>query len=563
MPYDLKSFHLPHLGDRALHSVVSLLENAYSRRLLEPLVIKETGVNLLRDLRFCEAPTFFPLHPQCRAPSASTAKASLAVLQGLVEQPEKRPESPMPSTFDYAQAYRKGQLTPTQMADRLVAQIEASNQGKAPLHAIIATMDQDIRRQARESEQRLKAGKALSVLDGVPVAVKDELDAVPYTTTAGTIIYGQDGSAAQDATVVSRLRAAGAIIIGKANMHEIGIGITGANIHYGHCRNPYDLDRYSGGSSSGSAAAIAAGLCPLALGADGGGSIRVPAALCGVVGLKPTYSRVSKNGAFPLGWSVGHIGPMGATVDDVALGYATMAGPDVLDASSLQQPPVHLSDYLKSNLKGLKLGVFSPWFSHAVPEIVRHCQLAVEQLKALGATVTEIEIDELELQRVAHAIVISTEMLCSMQPEYDADASRFAGDSRFALSIGRCFSSTDYIRAQRMRTRAIQLYEQLFQKVDVIVTPSTGILAPPILAKNDDRCEASLTTLTDLMRFAFVGNLTGLPALTVPVTPSEEGLPVGLQLMGAPWQEHTLLRVGRALEQTIRRSAPKVRFAPI
>ena len=562
MPYDLKSFHLPHLGDRALHSVVSLLENNYSCRLFEPLLIKETGAHLLRAHAFSEAPTFLPLHHVSRAPSASAAKASLATLQGLVDQVDKLPVAPVPSVFDYANAYRQGQLTPTQMADRLVQQIEASNQGKKPLHAIIATMDQDIRRQARESEKRLKAGKALSVLEGVPVAVKDELDAIPYTTTAGTIIFGQDGSAEQDSTVVARLRAAGAIIIGKANMHEIGIGVTGANVHYGHCRNPYDPDRYTGGSSSGSAAAVAAGLCPLAIGADGGGSIRIPAALCGMVGLKPTFGRVSKHGAFPLGWSVGHIGPIGATVDDVAIGYATMAGPDVLDAGSLQQPPPHLSDYLKTNLKGLKLGIFSPWFTHAAPEIVRHCQLAVEELKALGATVVEIEIDELELQRVAHAIVISTEMLCSMQPEYEADASRYAGDSRLALSIGRCFSSTDYIRAQRMRTRAIQAYEQLFQKVDVIVTPTTGILAPPILAKNDDSCEASLTTLTDLMRFAFVGNLTGLPALTVPVTPTETGMPVGLQLMGAPWQEHTLLRVGRALEQKIRRSAPKVRFAP-
>jgi Asp-tRNA(Asn)/Glu-tRNA(Gln) amidotransferase A subunit family amidase len=578
MSYDLKSFKLPRLGDRALHSVVALLENQHARHMLESALLKETGVTLLRQEPFDEAPAFQPLHPVKRALAANTAKASLAVLQSVMGVAGKCPASPVPSVSDYVLAYRSGSTTPTRMAEQLITAIAESNAGKLPLHAVISTMDQDIRRQARESEQRFSEGKPLGLLDGVPVLVKDELNAVPYTTTAGTLVYGQDASVAQDATVVSRMRAEGAIIIGKANMHEIGIGVTGANVNYGHCRNPYAPHAYTGGSSSGSAAAVAAALCPLSIGADGGGSIRIPAALCGMVGLKPTFGRVSEYGAFPLCWSLAHIGPIGATVDDVALGYATMAGADIFDANTMLQPPVHLTDYLKRDLTGVKLGVFSPWFSHASREIVQNCQVAIEMLKALGATVQEISIDMLELQRVAHAVTISSEMLTAVQQEYLADPRKFAGDTRLALALARCFSSTDYIRAQRMRTRSIAQYYRIFQQVDMIVTPTTGIVAPPIMAKDDDSCEASLSVLTDLMRFCFVANLTGLPALTLPVQPVEAVLsgarhigaglsdsvyPVGLQLMAKPWHEHLLLRTARALESEITRTRPALRFSPL
>ena len=563
MHYDLKSLKVPRLGDRALQPLVSLLEKSYGRRLLEPLLLRETGIESLRREAFDESPTWQPLHQALRGPTAGVARQSLAVLHTVIGVAGKAPAAPIPAVGDYVQAYRSGATTPLQMAERLIRAIAATDSGDTPLHAVISSMDLDLRHQAEASTARYREGRPLGLLDGVPVLVKDELNAVPYTTTAGTRVYGQEGSAVRDATVVARLRAEGAIIIGKGNMHEIGIGVTGANVHYGHCRNPYAPRHYAGGSSSGSAAAVAAALCPLAVGADGGGSIRIPAALCGVVGLKPTFGRVSEDGAFPLCWSVAHVGPIGATVDDVALGYVTMAGADVFDANTLQQPPVHLSDYLKRDLRDVRLGVFPPWFSHASPEIVQNCQLAVERLKALGATVTEIAVEGLELQRVAHAVTITSEMLTSVQNEYLAHPERFAADTRLALAVARGFSSADYLRAQRVRTRAIALYQRIFQTVDLIVTPTTGIVAPSIGTRDDEHSEASLGDLTDLMRFSFAANLAGLPALSLPVQATTDGFPVGLQLMGKPWHEHVLLRVGRALEAEITRAPPRLRFSPL
>lgn len=548
MPYDLRTIKLPRLGDRALSSVVALLENGTTRRWLEPFMLRETGVYRLREASFRETPTFMPLHHPGRAPSPAAAKASLTVFQRLLESPDEASAGPLPSTLDFARAYRAGQTTPSRVAERVIAAIDASNSAPRPLRAVISSMDQDIRRQAAESEARLRKGRPLGPLDGVPVAIKDEIDALPYATTVGTQVYGQDASADHDATVVARLRAQGAVIIGKTNMHEIGIGVTGANTHHGHCHNPHNPDHYPGGSSSGSAAAVAAGLCPLAVAADGGGSVRIPAALCGVVGLKPTYGRVSEHGAFPLCWSVAHIGPIGMTVDDVALGYALMAGVDLLDPNTLDQPSLHLTDYLQPRLKDVRIGLYAPWFSHADREIVRNCHLAVEALRAQGATVVEVEIDDLELQRAAHAITISSEMLTAVQEEYLAQSSRFSPDTRLALGLARYFSNTDYLRAQRMRTRAIAIYEGVFQHIDLLITPTTGILAPRIHARDDESAEASLSTLTDLMRFAFPANLTGLPALTLPVEPAANGLPIGVQLMARPWQEHLLLRAGRAIE---------------
>ncbi|MCK5197858.1 MAG: amidase, partial [Spirochaetales bacterium] len=212
-----------------------------------------------------------------------------------------------PGIDDYASLYRKKKITPLEVAEKLL-EIIYDDEGADPLNAIIKLDREDFLGQAADSAERLKAGKPRSLLEGVPIAVKDEIDALPYSTNVGTSFLGQSAAAA-DAEVVRRLREAGALILGKANMHEIGIGVTGINPHFDSTRNPHNPECYTGGSSSGSAAAVAAGYCPAAIGADGGGSIRIPASLCGVTGLKPTFGRVSERGAAPLCWSVAHIGP--------------------------------------------------------------------------------------------------------------------------------------------------------------------------------------------------------------------------------------------------------------
>lgn len=561
MPYDLKSLKVPRLSGNSLRATVNLLENGYSRRLLEFPIIKEAGLDRLRKLTIQEAPCYVPKHPLGRAPAPDKARASLTSFQNEGFPEQVTPGFQFLSAQGFARAYRSGEASPTQVAERVIDAIKASNSGDQALRAIISWNEQDIRAQARASEERIKAGKPLSLLDGVPVAIKDELDQVPYASTSGTRIYGSDHSAAHDATVVARLRAAGALLIGKANMHEIGFGVTGGNPHHGVCRNPYDTSRHSGGSSSGSAAAVAAGLCPIALGVDGGGSVRVPAALCGLVSLKPTWSRVSTYGDMLFYWSLAHIGPMGTTVDDVALAYSLIAGPDPQDSWSLEQPPVHLDGYLDNQLKDIRLGVYTPWFNHGSRLVVQTCQLALETLKRLGASVHEVAIEQLDAQRVAHAVLIATEILTAVDEEYRRDKSRFGLDTRLNLGLAQAFTGRDYVKAQQIRALAIQQINRAFERVDVIVTPTTAIEAPEINEKALPAGEANLNVLDELMRYVTIGNLTGCPALTLPVGYTPEGLPIGLQLIGRPWEEHVLLRVARSLEDKIERQKPRIYHA--
>jgi Asp-tRNA(Asn)/Glu-tRNA(Gln) amidotransferase A subunit family amidase len=216
--------------------------------------------------------------------------------------------------------------------------------------------------------------------------------------------------------MVARLRAAGALIIGKANMHEIGIGVTGQNAHHGTPRNPYAPDHYTGGSSSGPAAAVAAGLCPAATGADGGGSIRIPSAFCGVVGLQPTFGRISSFGAAELTWSNDMYGPLAASVADAAILYTGMAGPDPRDPTTLNQPAMTLDGFDKTDLKGLTLGVYWPWFEHAAPQVVAACKQMLAELQSRGAQVREVTIPELDAARIGHLVTITSEMLAGLAP---------------------------------------------------------------------------------------------------------------------------------------------------
>jgi Asp-tRNA(Asn)/Glu-tRNA(Gln) amidotransferase A subunit family amidase len=301
---------------------------------------------------------------------------------------------------------------------------------------------------------------------------------------------------------------------------------------------------------------VAAGFCPIAIGADGGGSIRIPAALTGMVGLKATFGRVSERGAAPLTWSMGHLGPIAATVGDAALAYAVIAGPDPRDRNSLHQPPVRLDGWNSTDLHGLRLGIFRPWFEHAETEIIQDCEAAVEHLVEMGATLHEIEIPELEEMRVAQAVTILAEMAANLalHEEHWPDLSP---STRVNLTLGKVTTSADYLQAQRVRTRALAHFRRAFETVDVILTPATAVTAPTV----PDGCEvdgwSDLSTVTELMRFAMPGNLTGLPAIAFPVGYDARGLPTGMQAMARPWEEHLLLRVAFAVEQVlVRRRAP-------
>jgi Asp-tRNA(Asn)/Glu-tRNA(Gln) amidotransferase A subunit family amidase len=437
--------------------------------------------------------------------------------------------------------------------------IEQSEATSQPLRAFIAVNREDVLRQAKESTQRFKDGKPLSIFDGVPVAVKDEIDMTPYPTTVGTAFLGKT-PAREDATVVTRLRSAGALLIGKTNMHEIGINVTGLNPHHGTTRNPYNPNHFTGGSSSGSATAVAAGFVPVAIGADGGGSIRIPAGFCGLVGLKATYGRVSEFGAFPLDWTVAHIGPIAGSVTDTALTYALIAGPDPKDEMSLHQPLPSIKGWDDTNLKGLRIGIYREWFNHADKEVVAACESMVKQFEAMGCEVKEIVIPNLEANRIAHTVTIVSEMVQGMSQTYDAHHTEHGLDVRINLALGRQFSADDYVKAQRIRTRMIAHFNKAFNDVDVILTPTTAIAAPEIKKSALPDGESDLSVTVEIMRFATAANLTGLPAITFPVGYTQKGLPIGMQAMGRAWDEVTLLRLAYAAEKVVEHKAPQVHF---
>lgn len=551
--YDLQSVKLPRLVGGTLRVFVTLMENPVTRGVIISNLLQSGGITKLRDLTLDEPPTFLPRWEARASPVAPVDWTR------FLQTSRTRKGFAFTTTRAYHDAYRAGLTTPVRVAEQVLAAIEDSDARTPPLRAMIACQSDDVMAHARASSERWRAGTPLSVFDGVPVAVKDEVDMVPYGTTWGTRFLGKTPARA-DATIVARLRAAGALLIGKANMHEIGIGVTGLNPHHGVTRNPYNVAHFTGGSSSGSATAVAAGLCPAALAADGGGSIRIPAAFCGLVGLKPTFGRVSEFSSAALCWSVAHNGPIGATVEDVALMYALIAGPDPNDPHTLPQPPVTLDRFDDFDLRDVTIGVFTPWSEHASPAMVAGYRRMLDALRAMGARVQEIEIPELEAARVAHLITITAEMSTVLTHAYERQRTDFGLDVRTNLALARSFTARDYLQAQRVRTRAQQHFRRVLEQVNVILTPATGCTAPAIPRDALPDGESDLTTLMEIMRFAPPANLTGLPAISFPAGYDDHGLPIGCQLIGRAWEEHTLLRLAHAAEQVVERRQPQVHY---
>lgn len=552
--YDLKSVNFPYLAGGMLKLTASLLEGPL-QGLLIPNLFETAGITRLRKQHFDEPPTNLPIHYTgvLQTDPASVPEALWP------EKPSQGKGFRFASIHDFAKAYRDGRTTPEEVAKRVLDSIAASDSSNPPIRAFIAINRDDVMKQASESTQRFKEGRPLGIFDGVPVAVKDEIDMTPYPTTVGTSFLGKT-PAKEDATVVARLRAGGALLIGKTNMYEIGIGVTGLNPHYGTPRNPYNTNHYTGGSSSGSATAVAAGFVPVAIGADGGGSIRIPSAFCGLVGLKPTFGRVSEHGAYPLDWSVAHVGPIGASATDAALTYAIIAGPDPKDANSLHQPLPTLEGWDNLNLNGFRIGIYRPWFDHAEEKVVTLCDAMVKNFEEMGCEVREIVIPDLEANRVAHLFTIVSEMLQGLGKYYDKYHREHGNDVRVNLALGRQFSADDYVKAQRIRTRMIDHFVSAFKEVDVILTPTTAIAAPVIKKSALPDGDSDLTVLTEIMRFVTTANMTGHPAISFPVGYTQIGLPVGMQAIGRAWEEHQLLRMALAAEQVVERKAPQVHY---
>lgn len=550
MAYDLKSIHLPVLSGAPLRVATKLMEFSATGQVLAPKLIKDAGILLLREESVEEAPTLLPTHDMPENPREP------ANLQAIAKSNSASKGFQFHTSADFTQAYESGSLTPEDVAQKVLAAIEASNQMHPPLRAVIQVDHEEVLAQAKASTKRWQSGKPLSPLDGVPVSVKAELDQKGYGTTVGTSFLGKT-PASQDATPVARLRAAGALMIGKTNMHEIGMGVTGLNMHHGSPRNPYRLAACTGGSSSGSAASVGAGICPVSVGADGGGSIRIPAAFCGAVGLKATFGRVSEHGAAPLCWSMAHVGPIGASVYDVALSYAIMSGPDPLDPTSLNQPTVDLQDLGNDDLSGLRMGLYRQWFEHADPVIVKVCDDALAHLESRGARAVPIEIPNLEAIRVSHSVSIVSEMRSAISPFYPSQKDKLGLDVRMNMALAEKFRSADYVMAQRIRTRALEDFAKIFSEVDVVVSPTTACVAPDIPEEALQNGISDVGQIMEIMRFAPIGNFLGYPAISVPAGYAPTGQPIGLQIMGRAWEESTLLRMARVVECYTEKKKPE------
>ncbi|MCC7070364.1 MAG: amidase [Deltaproteobacteria bacterium] len=549
MSYQRTPLKAPRLAGNAFKAAIAALESPIGNALRDKTLNDQGFAELRRE--HIDA----PLTPLPALPIGAWTGAAPA-LEPIVERAERGPGFAFESVADFQRAYRDGRSDPVQVAERLVAIIGELDRHAPPLRFMVAHQPDDLMRQAREAKARLEKKAPLSPLDGVPVAIKDEVDMVPYPTTAGTKVHGGT-PATRDASSVARLRATGALLFGKTNMPELGLTPEGYNPHHGACRNPYDPAHETGGSSAGSAASVAAGLAPLALGADGGGSIRIPSSHCGVVGLKPTFGRVSEYGAAPLCWSVGHIGPIGATVADTALGYAVMAGRDPHDANTMRQPDVVVDDLQDGALKGLRVGVWAPWFDDADEAVVSACRAALGHLIEAGAAQVDFEVPELQRMQNAHLVTIASEMLAGQRATLAQRRREYGLPVRLVLALAERFTAADYVHAQRVRGLFTERFAAIYQRVDVIATPTCALTAPRYAEDALRHGASDLPTLDKTMRYVRLGNFLGLPSISVPCGYDQGGMPIGLMLTGRPWAEAQLLRLARVVERSVPRQAPR------
>jgi aspartyl-tRNA(Asn)/glutamyl-tRNA(Gln) amidotransferase subunit A len=433
------------------------------------------------------------------------------------------------------------------------SQLERIDRINPKLNAYLTVFPEQAMREARDAEREIMDNRYRGPLHGVPIAVKDLFDLEGVETTAGSVIL-RGHVARRDAAVVARLRRQGAIVLGKLHLHEFAYGGSGVNPHYGTPRNPWAFDHIPGGSSSGSGVAVAAGLCYGALGTDTGGSVRMPAALCNIVGLKPTYGRCSRAGILPLAWSLDHPGPMARSVTDVALLLNAMAGHDPADAATVDRAVPDYTEGLSNDLRRVRIGMprLALW-EDLDPAVEPVLQAAVEQLRRLGGRLGA-KLEEIRLPQMCHAVLASSIIMGAEGAAYHhhwlrTAAQHYGEDVRLRLKLGALLPAAAYLKAQRLRQVIRRELDHAFGAIDVLVTPTLPIAAPRI----DDctvRPGAPLPPeLLQLPRLTRPFNLTGHPAISVPCGFTPKGLPVGLQIIGRAFDEATVLRVAQAYEQ--------------
>jgi aspartyl-tRNA(Asn)/glutamyl-tRNA(Gln) amidotransferase subunit A len=431
------------------------------------------------------------------------------------------------------------ELSPVAVTEALLARIERHD---GALNSYITVMTESARRAAAEAEKAVAEGRPLGLLHGVPIALKDLFATKGVRTTYACRAFA-DWVPDYDATVVERLVSAGAVIVGKLNLHECSAGTSSLVSIAGPVRNPWNLDYIAGGSSGGSGAAVAAGLVYGALGSDTAMSIRHPAALCGVVGLKPTYGRISKHGALVLAWSLDHVGPMTRTVRDAALMLQAMAGHDPRDPASRDLPVPDYIAALKGDIRGLKVGIpRAPFFDNCEPATLTAVEKAIGILEDLGAQIAPCELPHAADAALVGRMTMMIECAAYHAQRMQEQPELLDASLRSMIEIGRMFSGVQYVQAQRTRASISKAFVETMERFDVLVMPTTPV---PACKASEDGTQLAGLRNQNTMPF----NLSGLPAISVPCGFNGDGMPIGLQIVGRPFDEATVLKVAEAYER--------------
>jgi aspartyl-tRNA(Asn)/glutamyl-tRNA(Gln) amidotransferase subunit A len=444
------------------------------------------------------------------------------------------------SIIELAPRLRRREISPVELTRRCLDRIEKLN---PPLNAFITVTADSAMQEARAAEAEIASGKWRGPLLGIPIALKDLIDTAGVRTTAasGLLEYRVPRG---DAEVVRRLRRAGAVIVGKNNLHEFAYGGSSLVGFFGDTRNPRNTAHIAGGSSGGSAAAVARGLCYAAIGTDTAGSIREPAALCGCVGLKPTYGRVSARGVIPLSSSLDHVGPLTNCVADAAIMLQAIAGYDALDIGSANVPVADYISGLRREVKGLRVGVPRAYFFEDLDkEVEAAVETALDVMQSLVAEVREMRLEVSEDRTVqgAEAYAYHAEDVAKVPNLYQPETLR-------RIQSGERFSAAEYIQRRRELEETRRRAHEMFSEVDLLVTPTTPIPAPTIAELKKDPAALRPAELK-LLRNTRPFNVWGLPAISVPCGVTKSRLPIGLQIAGPPWREDVVLKMAYALEQ--------------
>jgi len=461
--------------------------------------------------------------------------------------PSAEPDLIYDSITRLAPKIESGELSPVDLVEASLARISQLDPGPHGLNAFLDVWSDQAIADARTAEKAITTGGYLGPLHGIPVGLKDLIDVAGRETTGGSKILAGN-IAKSDSTVAKKLREAGAILVGKLNLVEFAIGITGLNPTTGDVKNPWDKTRITAGSSSGSAAAVAAGMIPAALGTDTGGSVRMPASLCGIAGLKPTYGRVSRAGVLDLSWSMDHVGPMTRTTADCALMMNVLAGHDARDPASSHEPVPDFTSGLAEDLENLRIGVPTDYFFNdsVDSEILASVRAAIELMSRNGAEIVELPMPWVEMGRAINLGVIISEVVAVHEKTLSEHPELYTPAVRSRIQSGFNVSAVDYIRAQRARQWFNHHTAESMNEIDVLITPTVPVQTPTI-----EDCTPSLGNPgsgLELPLFTGVFDVTGQPSHSIPCGFTTGGMPIGMMITGHPFDEVTVLRVGNAYE---------------